>query len=75
MRNVKGETIMDTNFNHGSATIHQFPVMVRTTVRGARHDAGKSAADLGLPRICETAIGGAWYHEQAVRESEQASKT
>jgi predicted trehalose synthase len=72
-------TMMNTNLNHGSAKIYQFPVGGRSGVSGRHQDETKTAADLassrasevavGGSRASEVAVGGAWYHEAAIQES------
>jgi hypothetical protein len=60
---------MNTSFNHGSATIYQFPVGGRSAAGGRRHDETKTTADLASSRVSEVACGSAWYHEAAIQES------
>jgi predicted trehalose synthase len=62
-------TTMNTSLNHGSAKIYQFPVGGRSGVSGRHQDETKTAADLASSRVCEVAVGGAWYHEAAIQES------
>ena len=61
---------MTTNFHHGSAQIIQFPARVHATVGGLR-DERKPAAELMRPRAVKVASGGAWYHEEAIRDGER----
>jgi hypothetical protein len=61
--------MMNTSLNHGSAKIYQFPVGGRSGVSGRHPDATKTAADLASSRASEVAVGGAWYHEAAIQES------
>ena len=61
---------MNTSWNHGSATIYQFPVGGRAALNGHR-DAARPAVDLGASRITEVAVGGSWYHEEAIQKSLQ----
>src|SRR6266699_364121 len=62
-------TMMNTSLNHGSAKIYQFPVGGRSGVSGRHQDETKTAADLASSRVSEVAVGGAWYHEAAIQES------
>jgi hypothetical protein len=61
--------MMNTSLNHGSARIYQFPVGGRSGLSGRHHDEAKTAADLASSRVSEVAVGGAWYHEAAIQES------
>ena len=63
-----------TSFDRGSAKIYQFPARGRMTA-GEPREKAKSAADLALQRACEAACDSAWYHEDAIREAEQARKS
>jgi hypothetical protein len=63
---------MNTSFNHGSATIYQFPAGGRDALRSHR-DAQQPAADAGPPRVSEAAVSDAWYHGAAI-QSDRASK-
>jgi hypothetical protein len=57
---------MNTNLNHGSATIYQFPPGGRG---GRRHEEAKTATDLTPSRIYDAASSSSWYHEAAIEES------
>ena len=57
---------MNTSLNHGSATIYQFPVGGRAALNGQR-DIAKAATDAS--RVSNVAVGGSWYHEEAIEES------
>jgi Protein of unknown function (DUF2735) len=59
--------MMNTNLNHGSAKIYQFPVGGRSAV-GFRHDEEIKTAD-SSPRGFEIASASGWYHEAAILES------
>jgi hypothetical protein len=63
---------MNTSFNHGSATIYQFPVGGRSALGQGRHDETRNAADLASLRVSEAACGGSWYHEAAIQEAKPA---
>ena len=60
---------MNTNVNGGSATIYQFPVGGRAAMNG-QTERGKAAANFGSQVISE-ATYGSWYHDEAIRESQQ----
>jgi Protein of unknown function (DUF2735) len=60
---------MNTNFNHGSAKIYQFPTGGRAALGGRRYEEAKAAADYGSLRVSEAACGGSWYHEAAIQET------
>jgi Protein of unknown function (DUF2735) len=62
---------MTTKYHQGSARIYQFPTKIRPASGGHRQDAGSSDT-LSAPR--KTVSGSAWYHEEAVREAEQAGR-
>jgi Protein of unknown function (DUF2735) len=70
-RGTRESRVMTTNFHQGSAKIYQFPARVRPASSGDRQDASSSDA-LSAPRM--TVSGSAWYHEEAVREAEQAGR-
>jgi hypothetical protein len=59
-----------TTLDHGSATIYQFPARGRFAVNADRNDASST-----LPRGTKVAVGGAWYHDEAIRneDDKQAS--
>ncbi len=59
---------MNTSFNHGSATIYQFPAGGRDALRSHR-DSAKPSADPNSARVSEAGFGDAWYHDEAIRES------
>ncbi len=61
---------MASGFERQSATIYPFPSRVRPTVGGhAAHEAViTSLTPLSASRV---AFGGAWYHEEAVRDAER----
>jgi hypothetical protein len=65
---------MNANFNQGSATIYQFPAGGRSALGGRRCSETKSTIDQNAPRVNEAACSGSWYHEEAIRESQAASK-
>ncbi|MEX0406548.1 DUF2735 domain-containing protein [Aquibium sp. LZ166] len=63
---------MVTDFARPSARIYQFPVSAeaRREVRERRSERSKPlAASPAAP-----AFGGSWYHEEAIRETDGATK-
>ncbi len=58
-----------TTQNRGSATIYQFPARGRFAA-GADRDDSKSVPVAALPRGAKLAVGGAWYHDEAIREED-----
>jgi len=60
---------MNTSLSEGSARIYQFPVGGRFGLSGRRQDETRSSTDIGLSRATEVAVGGAWYHDAAIQES------
>jgi hypothetical protein len=60
---------MNTSLNHGSATIYQFPVGGRDALRG--HGQQPRPADLA-PALGPDIVSSGWYHDAAIRESEQS---
>ncbi len=66
---------MTTSHEQGSARIYQFPVKFRATVGGQREEV-ESAAYFGSQKAPVAACGGgAWYHDEAIRDAERASAT
>jgi len=59
---------MNSSLNHGSAKIYQFPAGGRAAL-GRRQDEANSATDTS--RVNEPACSGSWYHEAAIKESQQ----
>jgi hypothetical protein len=57
-----------------SARIYQFPARGRFAAE-SRRDEPKSGVSLSLPRLVSAALGGNWYHEEAVREAERARQS
>ena len=60
---------MNTSLNHGSAKIYQFPAGGRAALGGRRYENAKAVTDLASQRASEVAVGGAWYHDEAINES------
>jgi hypothetical protein len=55
-----------TTLSRGSATIYQFPARGRFAANAERND-GKAA----LPQGARLAVGGAWYHDEAIRNEQE----
>jgi Protein of unknown function (DUF2735) len=64
---------MTTGFNRESAKIYVFPARGRMPV-GEPREKARPTADIAALRLPEVTSGSAWYHEDAVRDSEQARK-
>lgn len=58
---------MTANHERASAQIFQFPVGGRAGLNSAR-DLGKGTA--AKPLLADIAVGGSWYHEQAIRDDQ-----
>jgi Protein of unknown function (DUF2735) len=61
---------MATVIDRASAKIYTFPARGRFAL-GDHHDDSKLAANFLPPRVAKAVFGGAWYHEEAVLESER----
>lgn len=63
---------MTTNSDRASAQIIQFPA------RGRFASADRSDENLAMgasaARVAKVAIGGAWYHEEAIEQAERDRK-
>ena len=64
---------MTMSHGRGSAEIFQFPARGRYAVSGGR-DELRPAASVASSRMATIAFGSSWYHEEAIREAEQARK-
>ena len=62
---------MNTNRNHGSAKIYQFPVGGRAAL-GAHH--GETKPIERTPCASEAFCSDSWYHEEAIRQSTPSFK-
>jgi Protein of unknown function (DUF2735) len=62
---------MATNTDQESAQIIQFPAGGRAGVKDQRNEA-RPDHDQAMPRVAKVSSGGAWYHEEAIRETERA---
>ena len=60
---------MNSNFNHWSAKIYQFPAGGRAAFGGRRLEETKTSAESTSLRVSEVACGDSWYHEAAIQES------
>jgi hypothetical protein len=60
---------MNTSLSQGSAKIYQFPSGGRSALGGRRYENAKAVTDLASSRVSEVAVGGAWYHDDAIQES------
>jgi hypothetical protein len=67
------EPDMTTNSDRASAKIFQFPARGRFATGGQSDEAKLPATAMLSTRVARAAAGGAWYHDEAIRESEQAS--
>jgi hypothetical protein len=65
---------MTTSHDRGSAEIYQFPPRGRFAVTIQR-DESKSASAVATSRFATMALGGSWYHEEAIREADRARKS
>ena len=60
---------MNTNVNGGSAKIYQFPESGRASLNG---QSGRASAALNFgSQVVSEATYGSWYHDEAIRESQQ----
>jgi hypothetical protein len=59
---------MTTNSDRASAKIFQFPP--RGRFAAADQSGENPAMSATASRVAKVAVGGAWYHEEAIRESE-----
>jgi Protein of unknown function (DUF2735) len=60
---------MGTTTYRGTAKIYEFPRGGRAAFRAVR-DAGPALADLGPSIVYDAAFSGSWYHEDAIRETQ-----
>ncbi|NWG26648.1 MAG: DUF2735 domain-containing protein [Pseudorhodoplanes sp.] len=61
-----------TTQHSGSAEIIQFPARGRHA--SARQQNGALAASLNAPRTARAVSGGAWYHDEAIRNDVEERK-
>jgi hypothetical protein len=64
---------MTTNSQATSATIYTFPARGRFARSGQGDDLTQSAT-LAAARASKAVIGGAWYHEEAIRDEDETRK-
>ena len=64
---------MNSSWNQASAKIFQFPAGGRKALGGRSYSETKSI-DEYTPRVNEALCSGSWYHEEAIRESQAATK-
>jgi Protein of unknown function (DUF2735) len=66
----KGAKTMRPSINQPSARIYQFPTAGRAAVNGNRN-AAEMIANPAPMKGTAVACGGAWYHDEAIQESER----
>jgi len=71
MRKTEDRTTMSTNTFRGSAKIIPFPSRARPP-SAVPHEAETAVTKFPLPRAAKVACGGAWYHQAAIEDAEQA---
>ena len=54
---------MTANQGRESAQIFQFPVGGRAALK-----ANRDLVNVTSPRLADIAVGGSWYHEEAIRD-------
>lgn len=62
---------MATSFHSETAKIYEFPIRGRKTAA----DYQDRKSDLGLQKSYPIEFGGSWYHEEAIRETDQPRKS
>ena len=60
---------MTTNLSRESAQIYQFPPRGRFAIAGQR-DRSESVVNLMSARIGKIVSGGAWYHDEAIKDEQ-----
>lgn len=65
---------MTQNLDRGSAKILHFPVGGRAGLRGIRKESTSVSDDVAPSRSARVASGGAWYHEEAMRDCDRSRK-
>ena len=63
---------MPTGFHRESATIYQFPVKA---IRNANRFERARLMEREAADVCDAALDSCWYHDEAVRESDRATKS
>lgn len=65
---AKGDEMMNTGLNQGSAKIYQFPAGGRAALGGRRY--GEMATSLELAAQVETSsCSESWYHQAAIEDA------
>jgi hypothetical protein len=64
---------MTENSYRATAQIYQFPIGGRSGL-AVRRETSKPAAEYNLETTTKVAIGGSWYHEEAVNEADRGRK-
>lgn len=64
---------MTENSHRATAQIYQFPIGGRSGL-AVRRDTSKPAAEYVPETTSRVAIGGNWYHEEAIREADKGRK-
>ena len=64
-------TNLGQNSGQGSAKIYQFPQGGRASVDGQRREASRLSAEFNSRTYVDAAFGSSWYHEEAIRDSQQ----
>ncbi|HEX2528288.1 MAG TPA: DUF2735 domain-containing protein [Geminicoccus sp.] len=67
---------MTSSSSDGTARIYQFPARARAPVSSGdqRRNDNQSVVDLAMIRLPKIALGGCWYHDEAVQEAERNQK-
>jgi hypothetical protein len=65
----QGDTDMNTDLNHRSAKIYQFPAGGRSALGAGRYETGKTVTDLVSSPVNDVVASGAWYHDAAIQEA------
>ncbi len=65
---------MTMTHDRPSAEIYQFPLRGRFAA-GSKGDEPKSASGIVASRLATAAVGGNWYHEEAIRDAERPRKS
>src|SRR5262245_11443000 len=70
-KQISKDETMTTNSPQASAKVYTFPARGRFALDDKRDDA-KPAINVTLPRFAKLAVGGAWYHEQAIQDAQRS---
>jgi hypothetical protein len=66
------DATMTTKTDQGSAKIYQFPL--RGRFAASIHGDDAKASPMLAPQAVNAALGGGWYHDEAILEAERARK-